>query len=256
MKEELDYQEIRYRLETYPVFKVLRKESAAFMLGFFHDQFKRRHRADIGQTELASSLAAFREIVRMSEGGEVQPREPQAYLDEWANEGFLRKFYPPGVTEACYDLTPDSERGTVAIFGSGGAARSLGAAAWLASRRLGYWGDNDSQGLRILSGFRTSFPGTESILMDEETFDRFPDYRTDAPADEAREPENLRPDEVSLFRRLVCLPSGNRLEQERIPYEFARRRLLDWAGGGAASWFPLPPGSEADILPLCPTAPP
>lgn len=110
MKEELEYHEISYRLESYPVFKVLRKESAAFMLGFFHDQFKRRHRADIGQTELASSLAAFREIVRMSEGGEAQPREPQAYLDEWANEGFLRKFYPPGATEACYDLTPDSER--------------------------------------------------------------------------------------------------------------------------------------------------
>lgn len=128
-------------------------------------------------------------------------------------------------------LTAPAMRGTLAVFGSGGAARSLGAAAWLASRRLGYWGDIDSQGLRILGGFRTSFPRTESVLMDEETFDRFPDYRTDAPPDEAREPENLRPDEMSLFRLLVSLPSGNRLEQERIPFQFARRRLLDWAGG-------------------------
>lgn len=131
-------------------------------------------------------------------------------------------------------------RGTVAIFGSGGAARSLGAAAWLASRRVAYWGDIDSQGLRILGGFRAGFPEAESILMDEETFDRFPEYRTDAPPDEAREPENLRPDEMSLFRRLVWLPSGNRLEQERIPYEFARRRLLDWANGGAASMPDFP----------------
>lgn len=129
-------------------------------------------------------------------------------------------------------LTAPAMRGTLAVFGSGGAAHSLGVAVWLASRRLGYWGDIDTQGLRILGGFRAAFPEAESILMDEKTFDRFPDYRTDAPPDEAREPENLRPAEMSLFRRLISLPSGNRLEQERIPNEFARQRLLDWAGGG------------------------
>ena len=46
----------------------------------------------------------------MTEGGEAVVREPSAYLDEWANEGFLRKYYPPESEEACYDLTPDSER--------------------------------------------------------------------------------------------------------------------------------------------------
>ena len=56
MKPELDYQEIRYRLEGYTVFRILRKDSAAFMLGFFHDQWKRRQRADIGQAELVAAL--------------------------------------------------------------------------------------------------------------------------------------------------------------------------------------------------------
>ena len=106
----LDYQEISYRLENYAVFKILRKESTAFMLGFFHDQFKRAHAVDISQSELAGALGAYQEFVRMSEGEATPPREPQAYLDEWANEGFLRKYYPVEATEACYDLTPDSER--------------------------------------------------------------------------------------------------------------------------------------------------
>jgi hypothetical protein len=110
MKDEFDYQEIRYRLENYGVFRILRKERAAFMLGFLQDQFKRRHRADIGQAELTAALGAFQEFVRLGEGKEAPPREPQAYLDEWANEGYLRKYYPLEATEACYDLTPDVER--------------------------------------------------------------------------------------------------------------------------------------------------
>ena len=110
MENELDYHEIRYRLESYAVFRILRKESAAFMLGFFHDQFKRRHRADIGQAELAAALSAYQEFIRMNEGEATPPRDPPAYLDEWANEGFLRKYYPLDAAEASYDLTPDSER--------------------------------------------------------------------------------------------------------------------------------------------------
>jgi len=110
MNDDLDYSEIRYRLKNYSVFKILRKESAAFMLGFFHDQWKRRHRAEIAQSDLVSALASYQEFVRLGEGESFAPREPQAYLDEWANEGFLRKYYPAESSEACYDLTPDSER--------------------------------------------------------------------------------------------------------------------------------------------------
>ena len=110
MNGDLNYPEIRYRLENYAVFKILRKESAAFMLGFFYDQWKRRHRADIGQSELVAALGAYQEFVRLGEGEAFAPRESQAYLDEWANEGFLRKYYPAEAEEACYDLTPDSER--------------------------------------------------------------------------------------------------------------------------------------------------
>ncbi|MFH2114210.1 MAG: DUF3375 family protein, partial [Spirochaetota bacterium] len=110
MEDQLDYHEIKYRLESNGVFRILRKDSAAFMLGFLLDQFKRRHQVDIGQAELCDELSAYADFIRMAEGGEDPKREPASYLDEWANDGFLRKFYPPGSVEACYDLTPDSER--------------------------------------------------------------------------------------------------------------------------------------------------
>lgn len=110
MNDDIDYREIRYRLENYAVFRIFRKESAAFMLGFFHEQFKRRRRSDVPQSEFVAALGTFQEFMRL--GGEegAPAREPEAYLAEWANEGFLRKYYPADATEACYDLTPDSER--------------------------------------------------------------------------------------------------------------------------------------------------
>jgi len=86
-------------------------------------------------------------------------------------------------------------------------------------------GDIDPQGLRILAGLRQTFPNMESILMDEETFDRFPDFWSSAPADEPRAPDGLTPAEERLYVRLVHLEHGNRLEQERVPGRWASERI-------------------------------
>ena len=125
-------------------------------------------------------------------------------------------------------LTAPALRGTIAIFGSGYATSALAAASWIKARQIGYWGDIDSHGLRILGAFRTAFPLAEALLMNESTFDKFPEYHSDAPADDAAEPNGLTADEIGLFRRLVSLPSGNRLEQERIPILFVRSTLEEW----------------------------
>ncbi len=114
---------------------------------------------------------------------------------------------------------------TIAIFGSGYAASALRSSGWLATRRVFYWGDIDSHGLRILAAFRINFPNATSILMDEATFDRFPGYRSDAPNDSRAEPQGLTDKELSLFRRLCSLENKNRLEQERIPLAFVKARL-------------------------------
>jgi hypothetical protein len=114
-------------------------------------------------------------------------------------------------------LTLPEIRGAAAIFGSGFAAQALRECQWMIDRRILYWGDIDTHGFRILGGLRESFPQIESILMDEPTFDRFPDARSDAPMDLAEAPRGLGEEEYALFLRLARLSSRNRLEQERIP---------------------------------------
>jgi hypothetical protein len=127
-------------------------------------------------------------------------------------------------------LTLPAMEGTIAVFGSGYASRSIRSIDWMESRRIGYWGDIDSHGLRILGAFRARFPDTESLLMDAKTFERFPEYRSDAGDDLAQEPAGLREDELHLFRRLATVSVKNRLEQERIPLAHATRAIMDWRG--------------------------
>jgi len=132
--------------------------------------------------------------------------------------------------------------GCAAIFGSGFAAGALCAVTALAGRNLFYWGDIDTHGLRILSLVRARFPACRSVLMDEETFERYPEFRTDAPPDRAFRtpclgdvsrndpagvPCALTEEEQILYRRLAALSKANRLEQERIPVAWAREKLLD-----------------------------
>lgn len=124
-------------------------------------------------------------------------------------------------------LTLPELPGAAAIFGSGFAVQALRACAWMRDRRILYWGDIDTHGFRILAGLRRSFPGVESLLMDEHTFDRFPHARTDAAQDLSNPPQGLREDESALFLRLARCTAGNRLEQERIPHWWAAQRLAE-----------------------------
>jgi len=122
-------------------------------------------------------------------------------------------------------LTLPALKGTAAVFGSGFAALSMASCSWMKDRRILYWGDIDTHGLSILAGFRAAFPAVRSVLMDEQTFDRFPEFRTDAPQDIGSPPEGLSPDEAALFSRLASLTARNRLEQERIPASWAAERI-------------------------------
>lgn len=122
-------------------------------------------------------------------------------------------------------LTLPAMAGCMAIFGSGFAVRALAGSERLRKRKLLYWGDIDTQGFRILATLRRSYPDCQSLLMDEETFDQFPEYRTEAPAEAYPAPEGLSDAEARLYARLAGLERRNRLEQERVPTAWARSRL-------------------------------
>jgi hypothetical protein len=94
--------------------------------------------------------------------------------------------------------------GTAAVFSSGFSALSMAACSWMTDRRVLYWEDIDTQGLRILARLRGAFAQTRSVLMDESTFDRFSGFRTDALQDLGGPPTGLSEREAALFSRLAA----------------------------------------------------
>jgi hypothetical protein len=107
---DLDYGEIQYRLQNHVVFRLFRKDRAALIISFLLEAFKKRHRSDIPQGELAAELAGHLAWVRMETSSEEPAPNPQRLLDEWADDGILRKYYTPGSDEARFDLTPEAEK--------------------------------------------------------------------------------------------------------------------------------------------------
>lgn len=113
---------------------------------------------------------------------------------------------------------------TVAIHGQGFAASTLAEVGWIATAEQWYWGDLDSYGFAILSRVRAVLPGVRSILMDAQTFTDNKLMSVPEPVPYAGEIGHLTLGELDA---LAAVRAGNwRLEQERIPREYARSELL------------------------------
>ena len=116
---------------------------------------------------------------------------------------------------------------SMVVFGAGYGFDSLRRAQWLSRCRLFYWGDIDTHGFAILDELRGHFGRVESFLMDRATFDQFePLWGTErSPLD--RDLPRLTDEERALYDdlRFDRIGSNLRLEQERIGFEWVRRRL-------------------------------
>lgn len=118
---------------------------------------------------------------------------------------------------------------TVAVHGSGyGVANRLEGIPWLSGARLLYWGDLDSHGFAILNELRSRVQA-ESILMDEDTLLAHRDLWVPEPKPAIATYPLLSPEEERVLARLRAEGSP-RLEQERIPWEFAMQRVLPQCG--------------------------
>ncbi len=129
-------------------------------------------------------------------------------------------------------LTLPACTGTIAFQGQGYAVSRLRKAPFLKSRRIIYWGDVDCQGFEILAALRREFPQTESLMMDNDTWAQFAGYRVSGVASRNAAEQflpRLRREEWALFSAVS--ESGLRLEQERIPHDYATRRILEILGG-------------------------
>lgn len=119
-------------------------------------------------------------------------------------------------------LAMPSVRGAVVLDGGGQRVDLVARLPWV--REVTYWGDLDSHGFAILHRLRSHDVAATSALMDAKTLLAHRDlWGTDDSPNVGVLP-SLTPDEKATLRLLGS--SGNvRLEQERIPWEYALTRL-------------------------------
>ena len=117
---------------------------------------------------------------------------------------------------------------TIAVIGGGNNVNWL-SAQWLKNKRVAYWGDIDSWGLKILSLSKTFCPHIQTLMMDEETLKLYKNNMVTESESYSDIPVNLDSSEKDLF---IVLQSNkynaNRLEQEKLPNDYIQKKLKEW----------------------------
>lgn len=119
-------------------------------------------------------------------------------------------------------LTFPVKKGSIVIWGHGFGVDIMKNVEWLKSKKIYYWGDLDAQGFQILSEFRTQFKQVQSFFMDRYTFDKYFDGDKGTVTNVEKE-LCLTHDEHDMYKYLK--ENNFRLEQEKIPYEYALRKI-------------------------------
>ncbi len=126
---------------------------------------------------------------------------------------------------------------SLGIWGGGGAVSLLSESRWLESCRIIYWGDIDVSGFEILSRLRSSFPETQSVLMDEATLQRFIHFAQSGKGSIIETPPNLTSDERAAFNRVMS--ENLMLEQEKLPDMISRHALEALISRSAKDTHPM-----------------
>jgi hypothetical protein len=114
------------------------------------------------------------------------------------------------------------KRDSIVIWGHGFGVDIMKNVEWLKTKKIYYWGDLDAYGFQILSEIRTHFEQVESFMMDRQTFDLF--YEGDKGTETNVEKDLcLTSEENEMFKYLK--EYNLRLEQEKIPHEYAKTKI-------------------------------
>jgi hypothetical protein len=116
--------------------------------------------------------------------------------------------------------------GAAVLMGLGYSVEGIVELPWATTARCTYWGDIDTHGFSILSRVRAYLPHVESMLMDEQTLlDHQALWCEEERPHSASELPGLTDEEQAVFGNLKQNRWGVRvrLEQERIPWDYAWR---------------------------------
>lgn len=122
-------------------------------------------------------------------------------------------------------LTLPELPGTIALWSGGGFNVSyLRNIQWLRGKRFYYWGDIDAYGFQILNQFRSYYPNTKALMMNEEALSMFQKSNDKkAPKASKQELKYLTEEELSFYYYLN--ENQIRLEQEKIQQDYAERKM-------------------------------
>lgn len=111
------------------------------------------------------------------------------------------------------------------IFGLGYGVDSLTEISWLSNCEIYYWGDIDTHGFSILSRLRRHFPKVHALMMDEQTLTQHQALCIEEPPNARcqNQLQYLNKAEQKLYQTLQT--SHQRLEQERIPISYVKKRI-------------------------------
>lgn len=152
------------------------------------------------------------------------PVEQLASLELPARRVFIVENVQTGLS---FGELPES----VLIMGLGYSVDIISPIPWVQIAECIYWGDIDTHGLSILAKTRTFLPlMMRSVLMDRGTLLAFSELWVEEPEQCTVESLGfLTEDEQDLFQGLRTNRWGNRvrLEQERIPWNFAQNIITE-----------------------------
>ncbi|WP_126641434.1 DUF3375 domain-containing protein [Embleya hyalina] len=108
----MEFEEVDALRRGSPAWKLLRAEHAPLVLSFLGRVFVEENVRSLSAADLASRLDDVLYALNARSGGHAFPRTAKAYLDDWSapENGWLRKYYPPGSDEAHFDATPAVEK--------------------------------------------------------------------------------------------------------------------------------------------------
>lgn len=119
----MDHDTIAYLRATSSAWRLLRADTAALVLHVLGQIFVVDNVRTIAESDLISRvddlLFTVNAATPTDDGSASYPRSARQYVDWWAapEQGWLRKFYPDGSTEAHYDATVEVEKAHTFVTG-------------------------------------------------------------------------------------------------------------------------------------------